>query len=462
MVSVGASASIHPPDMERLLTRRILLVTYHFPPSTVAASFRPLRLAKYLPELGYEVWVISATRGSYPAGRVDSQLAKEVPRSVRVTRVPNLNPLLWHERRRASARKPNAEASEPATAVNLKSKASSLKSMAAELARFPDIDAPWAAASLLPALYLVLRHRIDVIYSSAPPFGAHLLGLTLKRLTGTPWIAHYGNPWTANPSICWNSVRLKRSCELLDRTILRRADAVLVLDEILADCIADLGRSDSVYVHPNGFDPDQFAPTEMPSGRFTITYAGSLYNMHNPRIIYDALSLIGCDNPSVRADMRVVFVGPPHDDPLREGAPADVEFTGPLRHADLARRLNDSHVLLEFLTASADQKFTIPSKLYEYMAARRPILAVSPEGPLAQEVRRLGLGKVAPCNDPAAVARAILDFYSACKAGKLSAPNNPAIQQYSAPVQAREFARVVEEVCGATSRERSGVLGRLR
>jgi len=451
------------------MTRRILMATYHFPPSTVAASFRPLRLAKYLPELDYRVWVVSATAGSYPEGRVDSNLAGEVPPSVRVTRIPNLNPLLWYERC-ASPMKPSAEASglsvsskchhergdQPARCFAL------LRTTLAEIAKFPDVDAPWAAASLLPALYLVLRHRIDVIYSSAPPFGAHLLGMALKRLTGRPWIAHYGNPWTANPSIHWSSARLKSGCERLDRVILRRADAVLVLDEILAGCIADLGRTDRVYVHPNGFDSAHFAPTQMPSGRFTITYAGSLYNMHNPRVIYDALSLVGRANAAARADMRVVFAGPPQDDPLREGAPADVEFLGPLAHSEIARRLNDSHVLLEFLTASADQKFTIPCKLYEYMAARRPILAVTPEGPLAREVRRLDLGKAVPCDDPAAVARAILDFYCAYKAGRLRAPNSPAVDQYSAPNQAREFARVVEEVCAAAAREPSGVPGRLR
>lgn len=439
------------------MTRRILMVTYHFPPSTVAASFRPLRFAKYLPELGYEVWVVCATAGSYPEGRVDPKLAAEVPTSVRITRIPNLNPLLWYERRSSAPSKRNREGGDKPPRL-----LASLKTTLAELAKFPDVDAPWAAASLIPALYIVIRNRIDVIYSSAPPFGAHLLGMALKRLTGRSWIAHYGNPWTANPAVRWNSTRLKRGCEQLDRAMLRRADAVLVLDDVLADCVADLGRSDRVYVHPNGFDPAHFAPTGMPAGTFTITYAGSLYKMHDPRVIYDALSLIDRDNAAARADMRIVFAGPRTDDPLRDGAPADIEFTGPLAHSQIVRLLNDSHLLLEFLTASADERFTIPCKLYEYMAARRPVLAVTPEGPLAQEVRKLGLGKVAPCDDPAAVARAILDFYSAYKAGKLRAPNRPATERYSAPNQARELARVVEEVCGAVAREPSRAVGRPR
>ncbi len=230
----------------------------------------------------------------------------------------------------------------------------------------------------------------------------------------------------------------------------------------LPAALRDLGRHDRVYVHPNGFDPAHFDPTDMPSGKFTITYAGSLYNMHDPRVIYDALALIERDSPSTRADMRVIFAGPPQSDPLRQGAPGDIEFPGPLGHSELARQLNDSHVLLEFLTASADEKFTVPCKLYEYMAARRPILAVTPEGPLAREVRRLDLGKVAPCDDPAAVARAIVDCHSAYKSGKLRAPDNPAIEEYSAPNQAREFARVVEEVCGGEQREPAGACGRSR
>lgn len=447
------------------MSRRILIITHHFPPSTVAASFRPLRLAKYLPELGYKVWVLAATPGSYPVGRVDHELTNEVPPSVHVTRVPNPSLLTWYESRKpSSGRKASPEASQSGSEVpNLKSKISNLKSLLAELAKFPDLDAPWAAASLIPALYTVLRHRIDVIYTSAPPFGAHVLGLALKRITGRRWIAQYGNPWTANPSISWNCSALRRRCEALDRAIVHGADAVLVLDDILADCIRDLGRCRGVHVHPNGFDPTHFAPTDPPAGKFTITYAGSLYNMHDPRVIYEALALIERDNPSARADMRVVFAGPPKSDPLRDGAPADLEFPGPLGHSDLALAMNDSHVLLEFLTASSEQKFTVPCKLYEYMAARRPILAVTPEGPLADEVRRLNLGKVAACDDPAAVAKAIMDVYADYKSGRLRASANPGVEAYSAPNLVSEFDRIVQRVCsGGECDEVAGASGRSR
>ena len=441
------------------MNRGILIITYHFPPSTVAASFRPLRLAKYLPALGYKIWVLTATTGSYPSDRTDRQLAKEVPPSVHVIRLPNPNPLLAYERRKT--RSTNRRSSQSQIS-NLKSEISNLKSILVEFAKFPDTDALWAAACLLPALYLIIRNRIDVIYTSAPPFGAHVLGLALKRITGRPWIAHYGNPWTANPSISWQCAALKRLCDRLDRWVVHSADAVLVLDEVLADCIRDLGRDSGVHVHPNGFDPAHFAPTDLPDGLFTITYACSLYNMHDPRVIYEALSRIERDNPSARADMRIIFAGPPESDPLRDGAPPDIEFTGPLAHSELANALNGSHLLLDFLTASSQQKFTVSCKLYEYMAARRPILAVTPEGPLANEVRRLKLGKVAPCDNPTAVARAMMDFYSDYNAGALRMPDSKGIDAYSAPNQVREFARIVEDVCSGDKRERSGALGRVQ
>ena len=84
------------------MNRRILIITHHFPPSTVAASFRPLRLAKYLPRMGYRVWVVSATEGCYAAdGRVDHGLVKEIPASVHVTRLPNPNPLMWYQSHRS-------------------------------------------------------------------------------------------------------------------------------------------------------------------------------------------------------------------------------------------------------------------------------------------------------------------------------------------------------------------------
>lgn len=448
----------------------------------MAASFRPLRLAKYLPELGYDVWVLTATPGAYPRDRLDHDLTAEVPASVRVKRLPNPNPLMWYESRSFGRRLAPPEAVIPRrndeesafrnagsmlnsrflAALEMTYPLRSVKSLLAELAKFPDADAPWVAASIIPALYLVNRHRIDVIYTSAPPFGAHLLGLALKRITGRPWIAQYGNPWTANPCISWKHDSFRRGCERLDRAIVRHADAILVLDEILAECIADLGRASGVHVHPNGFDPEHFAPTEPPTGPFTITYAGSLYNMHDPRVIYEALALIERDSPEARAEMRIVFAGPPESDPMRAGAPPDLVFTGPLRHSALARLLGESHVLLDFLTASSGQKFTVPCKLYEYMAARRPVLAVTPEGPMADEVRRLKLGRVVSCDDPAAVARAMMAFYSEYKAGTLRIPDSPLIEEYSAPNLVREFSRIVDEVCAGGRHEGSGVFGGVR
>ena len=196
-------------------------------------------------------------------------------------------------------------------------------------------------------------------------------------------------------------------------------------------------------------------------GPLTITYAGSLYNMHDPKVIYEALAVIERGNPAARADMRVVFAGPPESDPMRTGAPNDLVFTGPLRHAALAKVLGESHVLLDFLTASAEQKFTVSCKLYEYMAARRPVLAVTPEGPMAREVRRLKLGRVTGCDDPAEVAGAIMAFYAEYKAGKLDMPDSPLIDDYSAPRLVEEFSRIVDGVC-SVGRDSTGVAGRPR
>lgn len=443
--------------------RRILIVTHHFPPSTVAATFRPLRLAKYLPRMGYGVWVLTTTSGVYSdKGRMDTGLLEEVPPEVRVTRLPSVNPVLWYQSRQERARPPSPSNLRTGANVTNGKPKSSIRSLIAELSVFPDIDAQWAVASLLPALYMVIRNRIDLIYTNGPPFGSHLLGLMLKKLTRRAWIAQYGNPWTANPSIFWKSDYLRRQCERLDREIVRRADSVLVLDDVLAGCIADLGRTEGVHVHPNGFDPEHFGRSGIPAGKFTITYAGSLYNVHNPQIIYDALALVERRDPTARADMRVVFAGPPESDPMRTGAPPDLVFTGPLRHSEVVERMQESHLLLDFLTAPSDVKFTVSCKLYEYMAARRPILTVTPEGPMASEVRRLNLGKVTPCDDPSAVADAILSFYRDYKAGSLREPDDPAIEDYSAPRLVRTFAEIVEEVCAKSSASRACAIGRAR
>lgn len=427
---------------------RILMITYHFPPSTVAAAFRPLRHAKYLPELGHELWVLTASPSAYESGRVDEELVKEAPESVRVIRVPNPNPIHAYERRRPGKTNVRSKGRRlaPAGSAGAGGKRR-LRTFFAELAKFPDSDGAWVALSLFPALYTVLVNRIDLIYSSGPPFGAHVLGLLLKKITGRKWIAQYGNPWTANPSITWDFPVFGRIANRLDLSIVRSADAVAVIDSILAECMRELGRSEHLYVCPNGYDPAHFSPTPLPGGKFTITYAGSLYNMHDPSVIYEALNILERKRPGVRADLKLIFAGTSASHEMARNAPRDIEFTGPLPHAKMIERLNASHVLLDFLTAASGVKFSTSCKIYEYMAARRPILAVAPEGPLADAVSGLNLGKVIPADDPVAVAEAIADFHSAYVRGELEMPDNPAITAYSAPEQARALIDIADSIC---------------
>lgn len=431
---------------------RILVIAHHFPPSTVAATFRPLRFVRYLPELGHDVWVLTVSAKSYRDDRIDWGLMEDIPSCVNVKRIPNPNPLRAYEKRKC---KQNAGSIESSSGGHSNSGSRRLRTFLAELAKFPDQDGAWIALSLLPALRLIERNKIDLIISSAPPFGAHILALLLKKLTGRPWVAQFGNPWTGNPSISWNYGIFDKCARWFDRKIAMNADVIFGIDEILIDCIRSLGRIHNIYLQPNGYDPAHYSPTDLPCGKFTVTYTGSLYNMHDPKVIYEALNIIQCERPDIRNDMKIVFAGPSAGHEMGRGAPVDLEFTGPLPHARIIAAMNASHLLLDFLTANESMRFSTSCKIYEYMAAKRPILAAAPDGMLAVHIRELNLGKVVSPDSAAEIANALIGFYESYKQGTLRIPDNPRIEQYSAPVQAREFMRVVDAVCFDGSGETS-------
>jgi glycosyltransferase involved in cell wall biosynthesis len=274
------------------------------------------------------------------------------------------------------------------------------------------------------AVRLVRREKIDAVITTSPPNSLNLIGAAVKRLTGVPWVADLRDSIAGNADVRFDrrAVQAKeKALTQVVRLVARSADAVVAVSEPIADEVRAFEPAGPVRVIPNGCDFDDFAGLEYRSGeRFRITHTGSFFGKRDPRPFLSALAASRLDDVAAR------FVG--------DFKAADREWVAGL---DLGDRLEllpyvshhralelqrDSEANLLLLPEAAGRGRVVPSgKIFEYLAAERPILAaVPPDGAAAELIRETGAGVVVAPDDERGLREAIVGLHARWRAGRLT------------------------------------------
>jgi len=372
-------------------------VTRHFPPGGGGGVQRPLKFASHLPALGIETHVLAPE----VPGAADAEL--ELPTQAWIHRVRYVGP----------------RAGRPSEQVLAKQGISRLGTQAALLGRrllVPDENVPWSTIATPFAIRLVRREAIDVVLTTSPPPSLHLLGATVKRTTGAAWVADLRDPLTSHPHRRGYESRLARVKEStvggVGRLVASQADAIVAASDAIAEEVGALEPKGKVVTIANGCDFDDFAGLEHhPSDRLRITHAGHFHGKRDPRPFLEALAESGLDDVVVRfaGDFRAADA-----EYVEELGLGDrVELLGQVSRRRSLELQRDADVLLLLVPESGGRgKGVLTGKIYEYLAAERPILAaVPPDGAAAQLVRDTCAGVVAPSDDVDALRDALLDLH---------------------------------------------------
>jgi glycosyltransferase involved in cell wall biosynthesis len=412
---------------------RVLLVTMYFPPAGGGGVGRPLKLATHLPELGIETHVLAPDDPKWLYQ--DDELA--VPPDARVHRVRYVGP---------RGRLPTEE-------LHGLDGIDRLLRQAALFSRrllVPDEFVSWGLTAIPAARRIVQEEGIDVIVTTSPPASLNLIGAAVQQSTGVPWVADLRDSIAANPDrrVDRLAVRIKEQAQVLvARLVARRADAVVTVSDAISQEMKELGAA-RVETIPNGCDFDDFEGLEYhPGDRFRITHTGTFFGHRDPRPFLSALA-------NAEDDVVARFVGG-----LRS---ADSEFAAELGLGDRVEEIphvprrsalelqRDSEALLLLLPDAGGRGSTVPSgKIFEYLAAERPILAaVPPDGVAAELVRQAGAGVVVAPDDVAALTAAIEGLRARWKKGALvnGSLSEDLKERLSRRARSREFADVLKEV----------------
>jgi glycosyltransferase involved in cell wall biosynthesis len=321
------------------------------------------------------------------------------------------------------------------------------------LCRTPDIDSGWYVPALVRGLWAVLRQRPRVLYATGGPWTTFLVARDLARLTRLPLVLDYRDPWTLNPAVVRSGNFFETLALRLERTVVRRARYIVantdVLRETLARAHGDAIAAKTVVIH-NSYDAaDYESPAPPRETVFTLSYVGAMYDAHSPEPLLQAMVQLAAQRPDLRGRFRVRLVGagaPRIAARVRSlGIEAFVDVGEPVPHAEAVRLQRAAHVLVLLLTVPSDHSTFVPSKLYEYIAANRPILAVTRGGALDRLLRGRQLTPwIYRPEDTLGIAQGLLNLYERYERDCLPALPEATVRSFSGIAAARALAGVLE------------------
>jgi len=413
---------------------KVLLVTMYFPPAGGGGVQRSLKLAQYLPALGIETHVLAPDDPKW----VHRDPELRAPTQAWIHRARYLGP---------RARKP----AEELRAADGFERALVQAQVTARRLLLPDASVTWNVTAIPAAVRIVRQEGIDVILTTSPPGSVHLVGAAVQRLTDARWIADLRDPLVANQHRRDDTAaaRTRQAAnEQVARLVARQADAISCVSEAIAAEMRGFEPRGQVRVIGNGCDFDDFAGLEYTAGpRFRITHTGSFFGKRDPRPFLQAFR-------DADLDAVVRFVGDfrSTDREWAEqlGLGDRLELVDYLPRAESLRMQRDSEALLLLVPEAGGRgKGVLSGKVYEYLAAGRPILAVvPPDGAAADLVRETGAGVVAAPDDVAGIRDALLELHRQYANGGLAAVELEAgdEERLSRRARVEEMAALVREV----------------
>src|SRR3954471_10839306 len=392
---------------------KLLLVTLYFPPAGGGGVQRPLKFASHLPALGIETHVLAPDDPKWVHEDADLPLPTQA----------------WIHRARYVGPRGRRIADEQHGRSGMELALMRASTIGRRLL-VPDENVTWNATAIPKAISIARSEGIDVVLTTSPPGSVHLIGAAVQKATGAKWVADLRDSIAlhAHRSADGIGQRAKQKARAgIAHLVARNADAIVCAAESIAVETRGLEPKGRVVTIANGCDFDDFAGIEYVRGdRFRLTHAGSFFGKRDPKPFLRALGESGLQDVTVR------FVG--------DFRPADREFMESLGVADRVELIDyvprreslrlqrDSDALLLLIPeAGGPGRGVLSGKVFEYVAAERPILAVvPPDGAAAQLICDTGAGVVAASDDEEAIRAALLDLHARWREGKLeAAPLSP-------------------------------------
>lgn len=397
------------------------MIAFHFPPLRGSSGIqRTLRFVQHLPDFGWRPVVLTVHPRAYESCGDD--LVREIPAGVEVIRAP-----AWDTARHFA-----------------------IANRYPDFAARPDRWISWLPGAVIYGNSAIRRHRPAAIWSTYPVATAHKVGMRLAAKSRLPWIADFRDPMAQDGYP--QDPKTWKQFERIERETVARADVSTFTTPGAAELYRNRypSQRSRITLIENGYDEESFSGVRPQSrireGHVTLLHSGVVYpKERDPAALLAALRLLKEAEPSCYARIKVRFRAAAHDELIRRlaeqsGVADAVELLPAVGYRAALEEMMSADGLLVLQSASCNEQ--IPAKLYEYIRAGRPILALTDaRGDTAATLRSAGVDSIAPLDDPRAIAQLLVRFCSAPEA--LALPSQLAVQRASRRMRAEELAALL-------------------
>lgn len=392
-----------------------LFIAYYFPPMGLSGVQRSLKFVKYLPENGWDVSVLTTTPEAYYA--FDETLLDEINKpNIKIYRTPPDATRL--------AKKKGSKVIEYPSRFSQK-----FKRIALQAFLQPDSRIVWRKPALKLASEIIEKSNFHTIFATAPPFTDFLIAKTLSDRYDLPYVVDYRDLWVDNAYYYYVTPFHKLKATNMEIDVLMRAKRIIVINRFMKEKLLQrykfLSHQD-ITIIPHGYDEDDFAPfrhIKPNENYFTITHSGLFPDDLTPKYFMKALGQYLKKNPEAKSKIRAVFVGlmrKSHQKLIKKYNLSDnIDLKGYLPHKECIKELMQSDVLWMM----SPNNIVTPSRFYEYIGARKPMLVCIPEGNIRQLALETSAAITTEPKDVKQIVEAIDTFFNQWKAGSLPKAN---------------------------------------
>lgn len=425
------------------MSKKVLIITYYWPPAGGPGVQRWLKFVKYLLEFGIEPIVYCPKNPNYPI--IDVNLEQEIPKDITILKQPIQEPYKLANLISKKSSKNISSGIIPKT--NKQSFVERVLLYIRGNCFIPDSRKYWIKPSVKFLSQYIEKNGIKTIITTGPPHSTHLIGLKLKERLGVKWFADFRDPWT---TIGYHKqLKLTKASKTkhlhLEGAVLNSANYIIVTSENTRKEF-QLKTQKPIEVITNGYDVHN-VPRPKKDSKFTLSHIGSLLSERNPIILWKVLQELIEERKDFGEAFELKLIGLVSKDVLQSMYEHNLrDFTkvvGYVSHAEAIKAQMESRVLLLLEIDSEDTKTIIPGKLFEYMASETPILAIGPkDSDVEQIIEATNTGLYFGYTERNQIKSQIISYFEAYKNDDLS--NNPiGLKQYSRKELTSKLAELI-------------------
>lgn len=430
--------------------KRVLIITYYWPPSGGIGVLRCLKIAKYLRDFGWEPIIYTAKDAHYPS--IDHSNDKDVPENLEIIKHPIIEPYTFYKLLTGQKKDANVNNVFYTKDENL----GFMHKMSVWVRSnffIPDARSLWIKPSVKRLEKYIKENQVDAMLTCGPPHTNTRIATLLSQKTGTPWLMDFQDPWTQVDYYAllnltkWGDRKHRRQ----EQEAFQQANKTTIVSPSWKKDLEKIGAK-NVSVHYWGFDPADYTDLKpKKSSKFSLVHIGIMGYDRNPKVFFEVISELCNENQEFKKSIEIILVGQVDFSVKETYEKLDLEQyisnKGSVPRADALRFISESPVLLLLLNQQENALGRVPGKLFEYLAVRKSILCLGPENSdVAHILNTSKSGVTIEYDNRQSIKSNLLDLFQRWESGVLDKPINSDIEEYSHINLTKKIAGYLNEI----------------